>query len=300
MLERTFKPNESNNGIPLLLQASGVIALMITAFGVFALAGIHGYVVKNNAGDNYAAVVASVLIDETNDRRIKNGLSDLRPSPILTAAAQMKSNDMATKSYFAHTSPEGLSPWYWFNEAGYKFNYAGENLAVNFRDSSAVTRAWMNSPSHRANIVNGNFSEIGIATSAGNYKGNKTTYVAQHFGAPQPNVSGYDLEELLGREVGGDERASAIKQAENLLAAAGSVTVFDKLMVQPQKIYLVLFAVLLMLVAVVGVNSYYRSDSKVAQEAIIKNTLIIAVSILLLAVASLEMLYSQLIAGVVF
>jgi hypothetical protein len=96
----------------------------------------------------------------------------------------MKANDMATKGYFAHTSPEGLSPWYWFKQAGYDFVYAGENLAVNFSDSAEVDKAWMNSPGHRDNILNTKYTEVGIATANGMYQGRPTTFVVQEFGRP--------------------------------------------------------------------------------------------------------------------
>ena len=91
---------------------------------------------------------------------------------------------MARYSYFAHSSPTGITPWYWFTKSGYRFIYAGENLAINFSDSGAVNQAWMNSPGHRSNILNINFTEIGIATAEGMYQGQPTTYVVQMFGKP--------------------------------------------------------------------------------------------------------------------
>lgn len=108
----------------------------------------------------------------------------LKTNPVLVAAAQAKANDMAAKGYFAHVSPEGLDPWHWFKEAGYSFDYAGENLAIDFSDSADVERAWMNSMAHRENILNSRFSEIGIATAEGLYQGHATIFVVQEFGAP--------------------------------------------------------------------------------------------------------------------
>lgn len=134
--------------------------------------------------DSVAAVLASVLVDLTNQGRAEQGASALRVEPMLVAAAQRKADHMAQGEYFAHTSPDGKTPWYWLTEAGYRFSYAGENLAVNFSESENVVRAWMNSPSHRANILNPNFTEIGIATSSGMYKGKPAVYVVQMFGKP--------------------------------------------------------------------------------------------------------------------
>ncbi len=132
-----------------------------------------------------AAVITATLIDLTNGDREQEHLGTLTYNETLTQAAQAKANDMASKGYFAHTSPEGLDPWHFMHEAGYEFQYAGENLAVNFSDSEDVVSAWMDSPGHRANILNGKFTEIGIATAVGEYKGKKTTFVVQMFGTPR-------------------------------------------------------------------------------------------------------------------
>lgn len=133
---------------------------------------------------NTAAVVSAVLVDLANQDRAENSLGDLTVNPLLVEAAQAKANDMATKGYFAHTSPQGLDPWYWFEQVGYKFQYAGENLAVNFSDSGDVNTAWMNSPEHRANILDVHYTEIGIATAQGMYQGQLVTFVVQEFGTP--------------------------------------------------------------------------------------------------------------------
>ena len=137
----------------------------------------------------YASVVAAVLVDLANGDRATHDLDRLSVSPVLAIAAQKKANDMAAKSYFAHISPEGIDPWHWFKEAGYRFDYAGENLAVDFYDSSDVERAWMNSPTHRDNIMNPRFTEIGIAAAVGVYQGRTTTFVVQEFGTPASQVA---------------------------------------------------------------------------------------------------------------
>jgi len=134
--------------------------------------------------DQFAAVISAVLVDLTNiDRQMQN-VGGLTINETLVAAAKAKANDMAAKSYFAHVSPEGLDSWHWFKEAGYTFNYAGENLAVDFGDSADVARAWMNSPTHRRNVLDPHFTEIGIATAEGVYQGHPTTFVVQMFGTP--------------------------------------------------------------------------------------------------------------------
>ncbi len=131
-----------------------------------------------------AAVLPAVLVDLTNDARASNNAGSLARSTVLDQAAQLKADDMARFGYFAHTSPAGITPWYWFNKAGYSFAYAGENLAIDFTESVTLEDAWLKSPTHKANILNDHFTEIGIATVDGMYQGHSTTYVVQMFGQP--------------------------------------------------------------------------------------------------------------------
>ena len=98
----------------------------------------------------------------------------------------MKASDMATSGYFAHISPRGLTPWYWLEQVGYNYQYAGENLAINFTDSQDVTNAWMASPEHRANIEKGQYTEVGTGVATGMYQGKQAIFVAQDFANPLP------------------------------------------------------------------------------------------------------------------
>lgn len=186
-MKRTFKkyfvPHEANDHKPHALRPKvlGFIAAAVLAFeAVFLLNQLS---LLPSTGF-LASVISSVLVDETNELRVDNDLAVLTPSPVLKAAAQAKANDMAANGYFSHDAPDGKTPWYWFKQAGYAYRNAGENLAINFTDSDDVTRAWMRSPAHKANIVNGSFTEIGIATAEGEYQGKQTTFVVQLFGTP--------------------------------------------------------------------------------------------------------------------
>lgn len=131
-----------------------------------------------------ASVAASVLVDLTNDARLAYNETPLIKSAKLEQAAALKGEDMAKLGYFSHESPAGVTPWHWFKEVGYTFLYAGENLAINFTESKDVEEAWLASPKHRANILNVQFTEIGIATVEGMYNNSPTTYVVQMFGTP--------------------------------------------------------------------------------------------------------------------
>src|SRR3989338_132778 len=131
-----------------------------------------------------ASVLPGVLATLTNEERALNNVLPLVPNDLLQKAAQLKAEDMAKYGYFAHTSPDGKTPWYWLGIVGYSFRYAGENLAVNFFESEDVGKAWMNSPTHRAHIFKKNFTEIGIGVADGIYEGRHTVFVTQFFGTP--------------------------------------------------------------------------------------------------------------------
>ncbi len=184
--EETTLERVEEEAVYLLGGVVGVLSFIIVA--TFSLSVIDRYLVGS---PQLAAVVSAVLVDLTNEDRAANAVGGLTVNPLLTAAAQAKANDMAAKGYFAHVDPSDptRNSWVWFREAGYRFSYAGENLAVDFSDSPDVQRAWMNSPTHRRNILDGHFTEIGIATARGTYKGRSTTFVVQMFGTPSEGPS---------------------------------------------------------------------------------------------------------------
>lgn len=154
------------------------ILIFLLIVGIFSLIG-------NERLLNIANVVSSTLIKLTNESRQKENVAKLESNELLIQAAQLKANDMAEKGYFSHMSPDGKKPWYWLDQAGYPYKNAGENLAVNFVDSKDVHNAWLKSPTHRANIFRNNFTEIGVATAEGYYKGQKAVFVVQFFGEPK-------------------------------------------------------------------------------------------------------------------
>ncbi len=183
MFKDYLVPHEGNDHRPHLLRPRAVafvILLALVVEGAFLFSS-PSFITRSRL---FGIVMVNALIDGTNAARATDGLSALRENPLLDAAAQEKANDMATKSYFAHTSPTGVTPWYWFYNVGYNFSSAGENLAVNFSDSADVTTAWLNSPEHRENIMNAGYREIGMATAQGTFDGQPAIYVVELFGAP--------------------------------------------------------------------------------------------------------------------
>jgi hypothetical protein len=182
-LKRDFIPHKGNEFRPHFLRHESmmVFLFLIVAIEIGFLIQVFVIFDKTNF---LASVLPGVLTNLTNAQRAENNAPPLTESALLAQAAEMKAKDMAERGYFAHTSPDGKTPWYWLQQVGYKYTYAGENLAVNFFESDDVARAWMNSPTHRANIVKENYTEIGIGVAKGVYEGRNTVFVAQFFGTP--------------------------------------------------------------------------------------------------------------------
>ncbi len=126
------------------------------------------------------------IVSQTNAFREFLGLGDLKENPVLDQAASQKLQNMITNQYFAHTSPTGISPWHWIEVNNYGYIYAGENLAIGFVTAKDTVDAWENSPSHRANLANSNFKEIGVAVAPATIQGNEGFLVVQLFGTPKP------------------------------------------------------------------------------------------------------------------
>lgn len=185
MLRKYFIPNNKNEHKPHILRRKAVFGILGVALFAELLFLIHVFLVLPSTG-LFSAILPNVLVDLTNADRKENNVGFLDINDLLQKAALLKAQDMAQKGYFAHTAPDGKNPWYWLEKVGYNYEYAGENLAVNFVDSSDIEKAFMDSTGHRANILNGNFSEIGVATARGMYKGQETEFVVQFFGKPFP------------------------------------------------------------------------------------------------------------------
>jgi hypothetical protein len=126
------------------------------------------------------------LIMLANADRQKAGLRALNTDERLNRAALAKANDMLRGQYWSHFGPAGESPWGFIVNAGYDYVYAGENLAKDFVKPLETHLAWMKSPTHRANIMNANFKDIGVAILSGTLKGENVTLIVQMFGSENP------------------------------------------------------------------------------------------------------------------
>jgi len=104
----------------------------------------------------------SQVVTLVNQERAKLGLPALQTDALLNKVATEKARDMDVNNYFSHTSPTYGSPFDMMRTYGVKYMYAGENIASGQRTAAQVMNDWMNSPGHRANIVNQNFTKIGV------------------------------------------------------------------------------------------------------------------------------------------
>jgi Cysteine-rich secretory protein family len=127
------------------------------------------------------------LLQETNEERRAAGLGSLTLNTQLNQAAQAKADDMAARNYWSHNTPNGDPPWVFFTNAGYKYQTAGENLAYGFATSTDTVIGWMNSPGHKANIVNTSYKEIGFGiANSPDYQGTgPETIVVAMYASPQ-------------------------------------------------------------------------------------------------------------------
>lgn len=180
-LKHLLIPRESNNQKAKLLHPN---SLFIIALSLVSFQFILGFANKSFPKVlGYAANISpEEVIRLTNVERTNNGLAPLAENSVLSQAALAKGNDMLAKGYWAHFAPDGTSPWSFFLRFGYKYKYAGENLARDFADAGSAVNAWMASPSHRENILNPNYRDIGIGVVEGSLSGTDTTIIVQFFG----------------------------------------------------------------------------------------------------------------------
>jgi len=178
-----FVPEENNQYLPGILKPQSLfwyslflLAVKIAAISFLLLLPYSGF---------FSAITQDRLVSLINQARQNNNLPAVSLNSVLNETAGLKANDMLANDYFEHTSPSGITPWFWFKKTGYNYAYAGENLAIDFAETNDVFSAWMASPAHRANILNPNFNEIGLAVKTGPLKNHDATLAVLIFGKQQ-------------------------------------------------------------------------------------------------------------------
>jgi hypothetical protein len=174
-------PSHRNGHVPHVLKHHVLAGYSLIMILVKALV-LSAYVLLPAASVYSSAVTAENIVRLTNAARSALGIGELHVDDRLSRAAAGKAEDMVINSYFAHTSPDGLTPWYWIRGQGYVYLHAGENLAVHIFSAEGVQEGWMASPAHRANIVSEKYQDIGVGVARGTYEGYDTVFVVQMFG----------------------------------------------------------------------------------------------------------------------
>jgi hypothetical protein len=182
-LKNHFIPHEGNNHAPHALRHKSLLAysIVLILVKVFVVA----LPVLLPASYLYSSsITAENIVALTNEARASAGLPAVKLNQRLATAAQTKADDIMIRQYFSHDGPTGEKAWDFIRQAGYAYRYAGENLALHFQTAEAVNSGWLASPSHRANILNDRYKEIGIGISQGEFQGYPSAAVVQFFAAP--------------------------------------------------------------------------------------------------------------------
>jgi hypothetical protein len=236
-----FIPREHNNF------RAKAIHLHSLATYLLILIGLSFFISYNPDANNVLGYATDInvnkLLELTNAERAKQNLPPLQYNDQLAVAAQNKANDMFARDYWAHYGPDGTTPWSFILSTGYKYEYAGENLAKNFLFSDGVVQGWMNSETHRENILRPEYTEIGFAISNGVLNGEETTLVVQMFGTPlggpapvvaadrpAPETAGAPAQQIVQNEVPAQQSVPAqevlqqpvVQGNQNLLAQQSS------------------------------------------------------------------------------
>lgn len=186
---RLFLPHPGTHEKAHLLSIKAFVVYFLLFFLIEIM--VRGLTPMNLVGQGVLGIESlsvTDLIAQTNQERAKQGLPPLTEDSRLDAAAKAKAQNMFEENYWAHYSPSGKDPWGFIQGAGYSFSYAGENLARNFETSPEVVAAWMASPTHRDNIVNNKYTNVGMAVAEGMINGQKTILVVQEFGKPSQSM----------------------------------------------------------------------------------------------------------------
>lgn len=184
-LKKYFIPHLENNYHPHILHTKrtvfyGLIFLLakvvVVAFVVFLPTEV--FVLPDVLAEEQRQIITL-----TNEVRVDLGLPALVVVKKLNNSAQYKADDMSAKEYFAHTK-NNKTVATWLEDADYKYETAGENLAVGYSTAQDIVDAWKNSPTHYVNLIDKDFKDFGVGLAGGVYNGQPTVFIAQHLASP--------------------------------------------------------------------------------------------------------------------
>lgn len=241
-----FIPHRGNNHHPKIFKKRFLFSILFLAF--FIKAGIVSYlffIYPNDA--KMDEDIESGVLTLLNEERLFRGLNPLVLNQSLSDSARDRADDMILNNYFAHKSLDGKMPWDFVSKRDYPYLYIGENLGMNFSSADSVHKALMESPSHKKNILNQQYNDVGIIVKQGIIDGKETNILVELFGSVKktemvlnPSIvseivenlsqSKDDAVEVLAKEI---EIASAVKEdssfvPENREASSSPIYETDK------------------------------------------------------------------------
>jgi len=184
-----FVPTAHNYARPRLQRSFTLIALLVL---VLIVQFVYNTTTRGRVLGSNADITSANLLAFTNTMREQDKKPTLSYNEKLAHAAEMKAQDMFAQQYWSHNAPDGSRPWKWLSVVEYSYTEAGENLARGFDSAEAIVNAWMNSPSHRENVLKPVYSEVGFAAVDGTLGGKQTTLVVALYAQPsnEPAVMG--------------------------------------------------------------------------------------------------------------
>lgn len=175
-------PRQRNNYRSKLLHNSSVFVLTLAILLISSAFVYTQRVHPQILGISYS-ISEQELLSYVNKERMDRGLSPLKLNSKLSVAALGKADDMFSHNYWAHYGPDGTTPWSFISKAGYDYLYAGENLAKGYTTSHDAVSAWMDSQTHRDNLLSKQYSEVGFAIKEGYLEGEDTVLIVQMLGS---------------------------------------------------------------------------------------------------------------------
>ncbi|MFA5021584.1 MAG: CAP domain-containing protein [Patescibacteria group bacterium] len=183
-----FVPHSGNNFKPWSLRPKSLASYVALAL-IIKLVAIGILFLSYPTPAELSAIVSDRIVALINQSRAEAGVESLKENNNLDKFAQDKGNDMITRDYFAHDTPDGKRPWQWIDKSEYDYTYAGENLAMDFVDAETVHDAFMKSPTHRRNILNSKYKDVGIAVLNGEINGHPTILLVEFFGTQRSDTA---------------------------------------------------------------------------------------------------------------
>lgn len=180
-----FVPHLGNEFHPHLIRPAGLVIVGLLVGVLYTSAtSANAQTPDGKSTSTNSAIEKDTLLESSNTVRANESIAPLKLNTKLSLAASLKAKDMLVQDYWDHTAPDGTTPWYWYREVNYRYDFAGENLAKGFYNSEAVVTGWMESKEHRDNALNPSYEDVGFGIASGQLNGEATTVVVAMYGSP--------------------------------------------------------------------------------------------------------------------